>query len=164
MYCKRKQNLLCCVRCCAGQTFNPERFCCGLLERVGRAAFRIKYGSLHPHLVEAAGLNDGEAGDVVLLETAGAGALLDHSVLKEARGGKQIKKVKQQQKAKNQENRASKNQRADRNMTRAQAWEEQILSDGNIGDQNNLMKTASHGYLSVHDAFLACAALITAEL
>lgn len=51
------------------------------------------------HLVEAAGLNDGEVGDVVLLEVAGTGALLDHGVLKDARGGRKHRNKKREEKA-----------------------------------------------------------------
>lgn len=52
-----------------------------------------------PHLVEAAGLDGGEVGNVVLLEAAGTGALLDHGMLKKARGGNINKTEKRERQA-----------------------------------------------------------------
>ena len=62
----------------------------------------MKYGLLHPHLVEAAGLNGGKVGDAVLLEATGTGALLDHGVLNDSSGEKREQTDQQGGKRKNQ--------------------------------------------------------------
>lgn len=82
------KKLHCCVGCCAGQC-KPRSVCRSEFERAVCRAKKYELGFLHPHLVEAAGLNDGQVRDVVLLEAAGTVALLDHDGLKKTRGGKE---------------------------------------------------------------------------
>lgn len=54
--------------------------------RVDRAVRRVYCGLSCPRLAGAAGPDGGEAGDVLLLEAAGADALPDHGALKKGAG------------------------------------------------------------------------------